>query len=765
MPGLADRYRVFGIRHHGPGSSRRLRSALEAYQPDLILLEAPEDAQSIIRDLLHPDLELPVALVLYQEAQIERASFLPFASFSPEYQAIRWAGKRDVPVQLIDLPAKHYLAKEAAPTPGLFDLQQAPTPEDELAKRMRRDPLLLAAELAGYDDSERWWDITLERSLGTEDTFEKLLELIGELRASYPSAIDEETNRREAYMRQCLRKALKSEAQKIAVVVGAWHGPALQDLGAFKVGADRAWLKGLPRVKVASAWVPWSYPRLARESGYGAGVISPAYYELLFDSPAQTTERWMVAAAQLLRQDGFDAGPAHATDGVALAKSLAALRELAIPGLAELHEAALGTLANGQTERLDLIREKLSLGTKVGKLPPTASTVPLMADLRAELKTTRLAKYWETNGEQYLRATKTKPRGGLDLRKSNQNRASQLLHRLRLLDINWGETQEVGPHTLGSFKEIWLLEWQPDFNLLLLERAAYGNTVAGAAANYVIEQAKRLKSLAKLALLVLDALRAGLQNLVPELLENLKKRAVATHEPIQLLAGLPTLVNTIRYGDSRKTDTSGLLLLINELLPRLSANLPAAALNIDEEQAEELTYAMGRAHQSLAQLEHEDLEAIWMDGVRRLAFADQSHDLCAGLAWRLLYDQQAIESEQVEQALALALTSSRPPQLAAYWISGFLRSSGQLLLYHHSLRKLLLQWVSELEWTSFERILPALRRSFADFKPSEREELMKMIKVRESADQTSRDSVRLSINQTDQGEALLVSLRDWMGRS
>ena len=33
------RVEVFGIRHHGPGSARSLVAALQAYQPDAVLIE------------------------------------------------------------------------------------------------------------------------------------------------------------------------------------------------------------------------------------------------------------------------------------------------------------------------------------------------------------------------------------------------------------------------------------------------------------------------------------------------------------------------------------------------------------------------------------------------------------------------------------------------------------------------------------------------------------------------------------------------------
>ena len=74
-------------------------------------------------------------------------------------------------------------------------------------------------------------------------------------------------------MRQSIRAALKQGAENIAVVCGAWHAPALQELG--PAAPDQRTLRGLPKVKVAATWVPWTYGLLARDSGYGAGVDSP----------------------------------------------------------------------------------------------------------------------------------------------------------------------------------------------------------------------------------------------------------------------------------------------------------------------------------------------------------------------------------------------------------------------------------------------------------------------------------------------------------
>ena len=726
--------RTFGIRHHGPGSARRLRDVLEEWRPDLVLLEMPADAQPALRQLTHSGMQPPLALVLYDAKDIERASFFPFARFSPEYQAIDWAVRHGVEVRAIDLPAKHFLAVREEEQFILFPHEEPDTPSTipgksrkDLARQLRRDPLSLVAELAGYGDSESWWDATLERSTeGGVATFAAILRVVGELRSAFPEASNDENEQREAFMRGEIRKALKENFARIAVVVGAWHAPAVQDTPSRRAAADKAVLRGLPKVKVSQAWVPWSFPRLARSGGYGAGVTSPAWYATLFDHPHTAVDRWMASAAQLLRGEGLPASPAVATEAVALANTLATLREHERPGINELEEAVLGTLAEGRPERLQLIHRQLTVGESVGFVPPGVTTVPLLEDLRSEVKSTRMSKWWETAGEHYLKATKSDPRGGIDLRQTTDLRKSHLLHRLNLLDIPWGKLQPGGPDSLSSFKEVWLLEWQPEFSLLIIERGSYGNTVAAAAAAYARERAAALTSVSALADLTLQCLRAGLPDTVPGLLRDLRRRAAETTDVTALLTALPSLVNTSRYGDSRKTDTSALLLVIDEIVPRLAAGLPAAATNLDDERGQDLVTHLAAAHYHLAQLANDDLQEVWTAGLRRTAEA-QVHSAVQGHCVRLLYDLKQLTAQRAADRFALALSRGRGAAAVAAWIGGFLYGGGQLLLHHQSLFQLVDEWVENLGWEEFEKIIPQLRRTFSEFSRYDRQRLMRLV--------------------------------------
>ena len=70
---------LLGIRHHGPGSCRNVLEYLQELQPDLILLESPAEAETLLPCVLNEQMEPPVALLAYQPDQPQNAVFYPFA--------------------------------------------------------------------------------------------------------------------------------------------------------------------------------------------------------------------------------------------------------------------------------------------------------------------------------------------------------------------------------------------------------------------------------------------------------------------------------------------------------------------------------------------------------------------------------------------------------------------------------------------------------------------------------------------------------------
>lgn len=743
---------VFGIRHHGPGSARRLLQALESWQPDCLLVEFPADAQKELEQMGHLALPPPVALVVYDQKNIQQAYYYPFARFSPEWQALRWAARAGVPSEAIDLPVGTQLA--------LKDQKQLEVGE-KVADAWQRDPLGEVARLAGFTDREQWWDLTFEQETDDFALFSAINELIATLR-SEAHQNSRETLLREAFMRKALRKAMRAGYERIAIVCGAWHSPALLDVARYKVAADTQVLRGLPKVKVKAAWIPWSYPRLSRENGYGAGVKSPAWYELLYDYNREATIHWMVKAAQLLRKEGLDTSPAHAQEAVHLAYTLAGMRGQRIPNLSDLHSAALSILCHGSEERLQLIEQVLMLGEKVGQVPENASVVPLQKDLTQRLKTTRLTKYWGITGEKWLKGTKANPRGGIDLREDNDLQKSQLLHSLQILDIHWGHQQEVSANDLGAFKELWLLQWQPEFSLSILEAAMWGNSLPEAADNKLRQQDPAANIL-QLSQAILLGLKANLRPAVDVVTQLLRDRSALTKDVQELLAGLPTLIKIIQYGDARKTDVTALAILVEEIAPRLAAALPASAMNIDEEAAQLLLSDFLATHRGLCQLALPLLDDHWWPAVEKLANIPGIAPLLKGLATRLLFDQERLDLEETSQRLDFALSPGNEPLEVTNWLAGFLNGSGLLLLHHPPLWQLVDRWVQALPLDELEPLLPLLRRTFAQFSPGERQRMLGLVQKSYEPEKDQKTGTKATgVVASPLAEDLLIAIQGWI---
>ncbi len=120
-----------------------------------MLVELPADCEASLAWVGHEHLVPPVALLGYVVDHPQRAAFLPFAEFSPEWQAFTWAQQHDVPVRAMDLPLRQSLA---APDDDGDDRGDGELGLDTAIG----DPLAALAEAAGDPDPERWWDDVIE---------------------------------------------------------------------------------------------------------------------------------------------------------------------------------------------------------------------------------------------------------------------------------------------------------------------------------------------------------------------------------------------------------------------------------------------------------------------------------------------------------------------------------------------------------------------------------------------------------------------------
>ncbi len=722
---------VFGIRHHGPGSARSLVAALADYQPDAVLIEGPADADSLLHWVLADGMTPPLALLGYAADRPQTAAFWPYAVFSPEWQAMLYALQRDVEVAFCDLPATAVLARwpRSVTQDDDDDLVETADEPGEILRPLlleRHDPLAVLAQAAGYDDPERWWDDLVESRLDSSSPFPMITDAMAELRMimDQDGRHAEREARREAYMRQQIRAALKRGRERVAVVCGAWHAPVLR-WPLPPAAADVRTLRGMPRRKIILTWVPWTHQRLAFATGYGAGVASPGWYHHLWVAPDRPIVRWLARVAQALRDRDIPVSSAHVIEAVRLAETLASLRGRPLAGLTEVTEATRAVLCDGDELAVRYISDHLVVGQALGSVNEGVPTVPLEADLVRTCRTLRVRREAEIRFHD------------LDLRRSIDQARSQLFHRLRVLGLGWIVPAESGVQSQGTFRETWKSKWEPEYSVAIVEASVWGTTLESAATarvQKIIDEG----SLVELTQAVERCLLADLARALDGLLGTLTDKAALDADVIHLMDALPALARAQRYGDVRQTDTRALGRVSEVLVVRICAGLPTAVASLDATNAatmrrriDDVNAAIGllaesaKQGQDSADSTHLDVRSRWLETLATMIDRTDVHGLLLGRIVRLLLDADRLTDVPVR--LERALSAGVPAGDKAAWVDGFFTDGALLLIHDAELRRLLDEWVSQLDEVQFVDMLPLLRRTFGTFAPAERQAIAERI--------------------------------------
>lgn len=694
---------LFGIRHHGVGSARNLTAALNTLHPDCILIEGPPEADDLIPLVADEAMQPPVALLIYNPELPRRAAWYPFAVYSPEWQAMKYGLANGVHVRFFDLPQRHMMALEEA---------EADVSEEPLAL----DPLHLLAQAAGESDGEMWWNRVVEEAHHPEEVFAVIHDMMVTLRTEHAQSSPTAQRReilREAWMRRSIRAAEKN-FERVAVVCGAWHTPGIADRSQAK--ADDTLLKGLASVKTVATFAPWTYSRLASASGYGAGIVSPGWYHHLWETPAaEISSRWLTQVAMILRDEGMLASTAQVIDALRLTETLAELRGRAA-GLTELNETAVAVLCSGHEEPLRLIHNKLIVSERMGSVPSQVPAVPLQRDIAAQQKTLRL----KLSPDEILM--------DLDLRNPTDLARSRFFHRLNLLDILWARLARGSIRGKGTFHEFWELRWVPELDIRVIEANVWGNTVEIATVNYTQHVSAEAHSLSRVTQLLQAVTLADLPDLLQIVLKRLHDLASLSHDIGDLMASVPPLVDTLRYGDVRQTDSALIAPLIESIVFRICIGLYGASIQLDDDAAQDIYKRMAALHSALQLAQQPILLERWYEALVTLKNSDTPHALLTGTAVRLLLRGERIDAAEAALLMARAFSVGHDPHYATYWLEGFLTGMEHVLLQDATLFNLVDAWITGLNGERFEDVLPLVRRTFANYSGATRRSLAERVK-------------------------------------
>ncbi|WP_406186650.1 DUF5682 family protein [Streptomyces sp. NBC_01006] len=772
---------LLGVRHHSPALAAVVPALLDAAEAEVVCIELPADFQPWLEHLADPETVAPVALA--GTGREGGLAFYPFADFSPELAAIRWARARGVEVRCCDLPLTD---------PGWTARSGDSAP---MGRSAYADAL--SASGSGRDGDDLWDRAVEVLAPGcTPEAVRRAALGVGwALRQDGPVPATDLA--REAHMRAVLNAAA-SGGRRVAALIGAFHAPALLTAadpqlaaapgsatapgvvgasradgpaGAAVPAADQARVPG-SRAGAAAApgstvsgvvapgadasavqalasaagvrgageaggavtsLVPYSFDLLDSRSGYPAGIRDPLWQQEVLRAGGDAVRVRDAASVAVtgicreLRRAGHTGGTGEAAETLRLACDLAVLRGLPAPGRGELLEAVTTVLGQGELlgrgRALARALEAVLVGTGRGRITPHAPRSGLGPSVEAELAELRLPG----PEDPASREVRLDP-----LRSPLDRRREVLLQRLAVCGAAYGEPLDVASTGDGTaLGTKWRLTWTPSVPARLDLAGVRGVTAAQAAAGTLRDTARRAAAEggptpARILTGLAAAARCDLPELVDVRLEEAAETLPQTATLSELLESLDLLEGLSRghFPGTSEGSRAAATALTGRLLEAAVRSLPGLAGSEDPADARAL-----------------------------VALADRAAALHLGLRMDAALAELAATASPLMQGAALAVRvlldldpAAGLGDRAAGWIDGagtpdgrrslarrlggVLAAAGPLLQSSAAALTPVLDRIDALADQEFLDRLPALRGGFDVLAPAARERLLDTVTER-----------------------------------
>ena len=697
--------KTFGIRHFSPAGAYFVRKFLNENRPDVVLIEGPADFDFLMDDIVSKNLLPPFAIMAYtKEVPIETVLY-PFAVYSPEYQAILWARENNKECHFFDLESNIMLGLESKN-------------EDEIISDA--PDKIYDKEKTSDFDMESFWERVLEQS---EDmnAYKSGSALFGESLRNE----DEVSLRdiiRESFMKRKIKEIIDSgiDSEKIVAITGAFHTSAIQSLDGAMTDKEYDSLK---KKDSNITLMPYSYYRLSKRTGYGAGNTAPAYYELLWQGFIKNDKtyherKYLSLLAKYIREHGGIVSSAQVIEATMLSRSIANLRGGSIPTLVDLKDAGITCMGGGSFGEMAMGFAQSDIGTKIGVVPQESMKTSIQSDFLSRLKALKLEKYKElvaTPLQLDLRENlrvKSKESAFLDLNRSF------FLYRLVTLGIDFAKI-ERNRQDNATWAENWILQWTPEAEIQIVESVLKGDTIDEAVAFVLGERLNNTISISEIADIIEAAFNCGIPKIVEgagRKLDEMASGAVSIHE---IAVTTSKLSDMILFGDIRKLDRKPLEPIVKRLCIR-AALILAGESACDDMAAVILVEDIQSIHNVFVLHDFLDKD-LWFDKLMEVSNRDDLNTKISGLATAILLDTGKTDENTLRIEVARRLSAGMPAELGANWFAGLSIRNHYALIGRLTLWESLSEYMDSLDEEEFRRSLVFLRRAFVDYSSKEKD--------------------------------------------
>jgi hypothetical protein len=745
-PGLLASVLMLPVRHHSPRAAAFVRAELDRARPAVVLIEGPGDTGGLIGALVDGETRPPVAILGYRTDGTTQSVLWPFAAYSPEYVALVWAAQHGVPARFIDIDVGTALAMAVARRRVDPDGAGIPGGVQPVAEGDGHLPIdARIAARVGLRSFDEAWDALVEAPAHDAADVRGLLLAYAEL---LRAERDRDDRGREAVMvRHIAAAAAEVGAPNVAVLVGAAHAAAFL-AGDVDLGNEAT----LPAAVASAATViPYSFPRLSEQLGYGAGNRAPRFYQRAHDAGGdlgRASLETLIDLGEHLRLRGFAVSLADALEAWRLAVMLAQVRAKVAPTLDEVREAATATMGRGDRRVVDDALTSSAIGHAVGRVTAKVGPSSLAEEFWREVRARRLPA--SDRAEDF----------GLTLNDVVQIATSVFLHRLRVAGIPYAafagagrnrgralpgiDDEAGGLAALGRVREQWTAQWTPATDVALVEAIVLGSSLEEVTGRILDRRLDQARTTGACADVLLEAVVTVCPALAVRALAACDACAVHDDDLPSLARASAALSSLVSYGTSRggtAVAASAVGDLLATTFDRAVLRLPAAAAAAGDAVPPVLTALRGLHEVAMAQ-PRVDREA-WLAAARATSADFAIAAEAAGLATGLLYLAQAASDDEVATAVSLRLSPGNPPAAAAGFLAGFLQVNALVLVKSRPVVAALDAYLCSIPGDSFADALPVLRRALGDLGATERRYLIENVVALRGIGEKARAAARV----------------------
>ncbi|MDO5063744.1 MAG: DUF5682 family protein [Actinomyces bowdenii] len=793
------------IRHHSPACALALQSLLEEVRPTTVLIEGPSEYTALLPALQDEQTRPPVAVLSLGAATGPAvgptapgpagapaggalAAYYPLAEFSPEWVALRWAGRHGARAAFIDRSAQALLEGAAGGAGDRAGRAAARTLQAEHHLAHSAAMEALARRLGCRDHDELWEHLFENRSTGDLRSWSPFFAqtlawaATARLDARREDLEGDGTLEREAVMSRALDEHLPACAVSPARTAGATGGdggggagpgPLVVVTGAFHAlallealdGAAPAEAPGEAAVpgRVAPAqreagpcWlIRYDYARLDALRGYGAGMPSPSLWQRAWrvrqadgrSGPRALATGVALEVIEALREAGEPVGTAQAQEAAAHALGLAELRGHAWPGRSDLLDALSSCLVKGEgglNGPLGRAVARVFADPQLGRIPTGTTSPPLLEEVRARARALRL-----------VISDSAERRTVLDTARRPAHRARrEFLARTRFAGIGFarqvGGADIVAGTGMGRLTEEWAYAWTPQVETALIRASGTAPSLEALIASRIAERLQAGPTVPELVELLTQMVVMGMGGQAAALCARLE--SVLARAGLDELVGALHGVLTLTEGTGR-LDTGALEPWLRSALgegvrtaARLLAGL-AAIPETAEDTARDAVETLIALRDLLTRLGAQDQAPQEREAVARqveaLSRSRWAPPMVVGSCTGIAALAGRLDQEEVAAAVAAHLGAGADPQRSAGFLIGLVRTSPDLVLHAPGTLEAMTRAIVAMSQDAFLTVLPDLRRAFTALRPRETHRLAAQVARLTGARTSDIDAVRM----------------------